>query len=188
MKLIHKASNRLVRFWVEEGIIAREDSELYRYGTEAGMMMAVNVIISAAIGIWAGMLMECMLFLLFYIPVRSYAGGYHAPAIGTCTLWSQAIVCVHLAVLFLADKVFGTAVIYWLLSLVIHMPGIIRRAPKEAKNKPLNENEKKRYKNYVVMMLAAELFISAAALAMGESRVAATAANVMLVQHILLLI
>lgn len=187
MKLIKWTAGRLVGFLIGGEIITREDSELYGYGIETGIMIAVNVLISVIMGICMGMLWECLVFLAFYVPLRSYAGGYHADTIEKCTLWSQAIVLANLLLVFIIRRISADVwYLFPLLSWVINVPGIIRYAPKEADNKPLNEKERQVYKGYTIKILIVEIVIGLAALLIGENWIAVTVANILLIQHILM--
>ena len=62
----------------KENIITSENRELYRYGIQNGLVIALNSLTSLLIGIIFGELVYSILLLAVYIPLRTYAGGYHA--------------------------------------------------------------------------------------------------------------
>lgn len=84
-----------------------------------------------------GMGWQCMAFMLTSIPIRSYAGGYHAQTPARCYLFSILIVIVSLLGLkymeldfwvFLFIKAVSSGIIFFVV-------------PLESSNKPLSETE-----------------------------------------------
>lgn len=49
-----------------------------------GITVLINLISTIVIGVIAGNVFESIAFLVFYIPLRSYAGGYHASTPRRC--------------------------------------------------------------------------------------------------------
>ena len=68
-----------------------------------GITVLLNLISTIVIGVIAGKVFESIAFLVFYIPLRSYVGGYHASTPRRCYFISIVIIMAML--LF---------IIYWL--------------------------------------------------------------------------
>ena len=152
--LIDKIGNRFVR----DGIITEEDKELYTYGMQQGVLILLNIISTIIIGIIFNMVWQSVVFLLAYMPLRSYAGGYHARTQVRCYLISLFITAVAL---------FGMREIQWtsltaLLSVIISAGIIFLMTPVEDANKPLDASEKILYKKKTRKILLLEILITLA--------------------------
>ena len=49
-----------------------------------GITVLLNLISTIVIGVIVGKVFESIAFLVFYIPLRSYVGGYHASTPRSC--------------------------------------------------------------------------------------------------------
>jgi accessory gene regulator B len=59
-------------------IISVEDNELYEYGLHQSFILLANIFTTILVGWIFNMMIESIIFLLAFVPLRSYAGGYHA--------------------------------------------------------------------------------------------------------------
>ncbi len=150
--LIDKIGNRFVR----DGIIAEEDKELYTFGMQQGVIILLNIISTIIIGLIFNMVWQSVVFLLAYMPLRSYAGGYHARTQFRCYWISLFIAAVALL---------GMREIHWtslsaLISVIISACIIFMLAPVEDANKPLDASEKIIYKKKTRRIFLFEVFIT----------------------------
>jgi accessory gene regulator B len=150
--LIDKISNRFIR----DGIIAEEDKELYTFGMQQGMIILLNIISTIIIGFIFNMVWQSVVFLLAYMPIRSYAGGYHARTQFRCYLISLFISAVALL---------GMGEIHWtslsaLISVIISASIILILTPVEDVNKPLDASEKIIYKRKTRRIFLFEVLIT----------------------------
>ncbi len=133
---------RIADSLVHVGAVPSEDKALYEYGVRQGILMVINFVTAVLIGLILGMVWQTIVFLIAYIPVRSYAGGYHAGTNLTCYLLSVPLVLTVLL---------GIKLVPWngylcLITLFCAAVIIEILAPVEDSNKPLNEREKVVYK------------------------------------------
>ncbi len=154
MILIDKVGNRFVR----DGIITEEDKELYTFGMQQGMIILLNIISTIIIGIIFNMVWQSVVFLLAYMPLRSYAGGYHARTQFRCYLISLFITVVALI---------GMTGLQWtsltaLFSVIISAGIIFALTPVEDANKPLDASEQELYKRKTRKILLLEILIALA--------------------------
>lgn len=84
-----------------------------------------------------GMGWQCMAFMLISIPIRSYAGGYHAQTPARCYLFSILIVNVSLLGLKYMELDFWV----FLFIMAVSSGIIFFVVPLESSNKPLSETE-----------------------------------------------
>jgi len=137
MKIVDKIVVRLI----EDGAIEEEDREIYEYGLHYGIATLINILCTLLIGLCMGMFVEAVLFMIVYIPLRSYAGGIHAKTELRCFIYSNLIVVVILAV----GKLLADTLIVQLIAGIIAAGIIIFFAPVEDQNKPLDEDEVRIY-------------------------------------------
>lgn len=85
---------KLCRGMAEKGVIKNEDIELYRYGIRNGLIFAGNLIITVLVGIVTGRLGVVLAFLLFFMMLRSYSGGFHLESKWGCFLLSVLVLFI----------------------------------------------------------------------------------------------
>ena len=116
---------------------------MYQYAFGLLIGQAVNILIACLLAAAFQEYMTVFVFLLSFIPLRSYAGGHHADNYTICTLLSTLIllgVCVMAklipAGIILTGSLISGAVCGFLIFLL---------APVEDRNKPLDQAERRRY-------------------------------------------
>ncbi|ACA54345.1 accessory gene regulator ArgB-like protein [Clostridium botulinum] len=147
--MIFSISKKIVDKLIDGNVIVSEDKDLYTYGFHQGFLMIFNIFTAIAIGILFKMVRESLIFLAAYIPLRSYAGGYHAKTPLRCYIFSIIIMIVVLL---------GIKFIYWnsfICSIVTFCTTSIIFAlkPVEDKNKPLDQKERDVYKRRTKIIL-----------------------------------
>jgi len=140
---------------INNDVIDRDDRELYEYGLEQGILMLINLFTTIIIGICFGMVIESIVFMLAYIPLRTYAGGYHAKNQWRCYFFSIAMMIVALLGIKGIDLFSIVSVVLIFISYVI----IYTLSPVEDCNKLLNEKEKVIYKKKSRRILIIEFVV-----------------------------
>lgn len=130
-----------------------EQKDITVYGAELLISSVVETIIVLVMGLVFGRLIETVLFLAFFCPLRSMSGGYHAPGYRSCTIIFSSIFLIMILVL--------QPMPLWLqiILLVISSITIWILAPVEDANKPLGEKRRKRLKKKSKYYLIAELVL-----------------------------
>lgn len=137
----------------KENIIESEKRELYRYGFQQGLILALNFITSILIGFLFGMVKESLLLLAAYIPLRSYAGGHHSDSSERCYVVSSLIMVVWLSILKYLSVPNNCCAIMIIISLVI----CLILSPVEDKNKPFDKDEYRLYRKLSLLILLIEI-------------------------------
>ena len=115
---------------VAQGIIREEDAPIYRYGLEAMYSSLLELLSILALAALIGNFWQMVLFFAAFIPLRLYAGGYHASTRLRCFLTSLVVYAAFTIMLeivpvawFVPLAFIGGAVsflIIWLFAPVIH--------------------------------------------------------------------
>lgn len=143
-----KFSEKLINVFIEHNIIDEKDCELYVYGASQAITMLLNFITIIVIGIIFDMLWQSVLFTITYIPIRTYAGGFHCRTPIKCYIFSvimQIIILFLLKINFLNDSI-----IILLISLFGSILSILL-APVEDINKKLDNLEIKVFRKKAII-------------------------------------
>jgi accessory gene regulator B len=155
--------DRVAKRLADYGGLQAEDQDLCAYGLQQGLVLIVNLVTTLLIGLAWGMVWHSVVFLIAYVPIRSYAGGYHAKTPWRCYLWSILLMITVLALIRL---------ILWTSILCVALASgasilILALAPVETYNKPLDQLEIARYGQRTRVILIIELGVLGLALAFG---------------------
>lgn len=149
-------------------VINSEDRELYTYGLRQGLLMLLNILTILIAGEIFGMLWQSVVFMVTYIPLRTYAGGYHARTQLRCYISSVVlIVAVLLGIRFIPWINLVRITVAVISGLVIYI-----LSPVEDMNKPLDAEEVKVHGRKARIILAFEFGVLILLVIFGESNVA----------------
>lgn len=140
-------TDKLILTLISRNIIKEEDKEIYIYGFNQTLFMMLNFITILIIGLLFNMLMETMIFMITYIPIRIYAGGYHARTQVKCYIFSVFMLISALYIIklqLISNKL--TIILLSVISSII----ILYLAPIEDINKPLDKKEIETYKKRTI--------------------------------------
>lgn len=142
--MIEKIAKKVVTWQVQKDYLLIKDETLYIYAYELLIGQAVNILIACFLAIVFHVYTIVLIFLVSYIPLRSYAGGYHAKSYNMCTIASTVMVCI----VCIAAKVIPYDSIIWLNLAGGMISGILifKLAPVQDHNKPLEQVERECYR------------------------------------------
>lgn len=152
-----KLAEYLTQQLENENVISSDKRDLYRYGFQYGMILTLNFITSILIGVVFGKVLESIILLTTYIPLRSYAGGHHSSSSEKCYIVSSLIMIIWMCLLKFQILSTSCCVIMLISGLIV----CIILAPVEDKNKPLDNDEIQIYrkKSYIVLVIEICLWI-----------------------------
>lgn len=88
--MIHKISGCLISFCD----VQPEEREVIEYGLEQGISAGLGMLITVLVGYALKIGPESLIFLMALIPLRMYAGGYHASTRGRCACISAVLMII----------------------------------------------------------------------------------------------
>lgn len=151
-------TNMLVRVLTEKRIIEKSEKEIYRFGISQLLFFLMGIAASFVLGILCGMFWQSLLFSAAYIPLRRYAGGFHAKTPGRCYFLScLLIVCVLMLLKHVAFSVTAVLVLIVSASAVVFI-----KSPVASENKPLLDQEKVWYREKARRILLLEGIVAMA--------------------------
>ncbi|MCR5835465.1 MAG: accessory gene regulator B family protein [Lachnospiraceae bacterium] len=153
--MIENIVKAVVDYQVKNEILKEQDESVYQYGYTLLFERAINIFISLIICIITHKWIETALLLFCIIPLRSYAGGWHAKKFISCTIISNLIIVVGVYSKWLNKMSVG---IYAFLELLI-CAIIMYIAPVQNQNKILSYAEKIKYKKNSILIFLFEFII-----------------------------
>ncbi len=145
-------SRRIADFLYHKNIIAEDDVEICQYGYEVLFFNLFNALLVLLMGFALHKLLYSVIFFLIFAVLRQYCGGYHAKSTVICTF---VYLSAYLFVILIASSRF-IGEIYTLSTNVVlsaaYITTIVLYAPIENPNKPIDKEEKKKYRNISVML------------------------------------
>lgn len=139
--MIRNLCARITELWCDSEVISESDREEYIYGLELLISTAINLFCLILISFLFGKQQLLLPYLLSFIPVRLFAGGYHARTHWGCVTFTAALYSLTLLFVHIipARASFQVGYVIALFSLAV----IHSLAPVAAINKPLATEEHK---------------------------------------------
>lgn len=154
---------KLAGFLASTGYIKESDIELCRYGLELFITSVFEVAAILAAALAVGNFIETVLFLLAFLPVRIYGGGYHADTRLRCFL-----ILVFVYILFSIVLHFELMLQYkycMAAFTVLDLAAVCAWAP--ASGKKMSSQEKRFYRRVSITSAALELILVISACVFG---------------------
>ena len=184
--MIEKIVDKIINKQLEEKTISKEDINIYRYGYTLVCEVFINIIIAIIIATILKEWILVVLFLIIYIPLRSYCGGWHADKLWKCTIYSNLI----LVLLIISNEYairMVTGIIFLIVFIVCALP-IFYMAPVDTESKPISIDEKKVYKKKIKIIVLLHFFIVAAMLFVDRNKIMYVIVFAYITQAVMLII
>ena len=150
--MIKKLSQYILQYLLRNNVIenTQDEKEYYQYGIEITISSVLNILLILGIGLVTWNILESVIFLLFFIPIRQFTGGFHANTyfkcnLSFCIVFSIVLILYHVTMemmnSYLAILITFTCVIL-----------ILVECPIENKNKPIPK-ERKRFHKFMAALL-----------------------------------
>ncbi len=159
-------------FFVKNGLVDKEDEEVYAYGMEILLSAITNAVTALLIAVLTDTFFPCLLFLVSFVTMRIYAGGYHADTHLRCVITLIAAQSVFIFII----KTISIDALTWCIPIfmAVSIPVMIIFAPVEHPNKPLSEKlkhklRKKALISMTIWLTAALVFVIAGNIIIGFS-------------------
>lgn len=140
--MLNKIATKLTKTMLASKIIAEDMFDIYVYGVELLLSFLFNTTIIMIAGILLGRILQTLLFLLIFVLLRSFTGGYHANTYSMCTF---VTFLVYGGVLLLSELFVPSLLFYTILALV-GLALMLIFVPIEHPNKRITEKQKRKYK------------------------------------------
>ncbi|MCP1103350.1 accessory gene regulator B [Aequitasia blattaphilus] len=164
--MVHIA-DKVVKLFIRNNVVKEMEYDIYFYGMKLFLGEMINISLILLIGMLCGRRIETIVFLLAFIPIRVFAGGYHASCRRNCTLvftGSYMCLCCVWNYIILSNSVLES---YLYVLMIIADIVILRLAPVEHKKRPFEPNQVPVYRRkirirllFVNMVVVLTIFMS----------------------------
>lgn len=155
--MIKRLSQLIVSMQLNKGVISKDKVILLEYGYRVFIGKLLSGVIFLSIAAITHTILEMLIFLALFIPLRQYAGGFHFKREEVCICFS-AIISFILANFFLKNTLSLPQNCFIWVNVILFM-FIWKVAPIETMNKKLDETEKIFYANKTKVILIFEMTI-----------------------------
>ena len=137
--MLAELSKSIVGRQIKKDRIREEERALYEYAYELLLNQTINILIAILIAVLFRDPVTVLLFLVSYMPLRSYCGGYHADTNMGCTIVSTLLIIM---VCYIMNDIKGGWVLsYYPIAFALSAAVIIWCAPIADLHKPLDGAE-----------------------------------------------
>jgi len=134
---MERLSIALTNYILKKEVISKEDYDIYLYGFQSFLELFLNLICSLFISFFLHMEVECLLFFLLFIPLRSFNGGLHLKSYFSCLVFS----CATMTIILLVVKYYSlnapvSFLLYLVFMILIKLTGAV-----DHPNRPVDTDE-----------------------------------------------
>jgi hypothetical protein CLOSPO_01728 len=157
--MFSKCSEKIADKLQCNNIIDVERYEICRYGINQLFTTILDFATILFIGFVFNMVLEGIIFTAAYIPIRIYAGGYHAKSPQRCWMFSAIMLLIVLCIIKYTPN---NPIFFWIYTVLSLISCVIiwTLSPVEDKNKILDEQENIVYRQRTRRILYAEISLS----------------------------
>lgn len=134
---MNRTARMIVNFMIKQNAISSnpEYVDFYTYGVEITISSILNIVLVVMIGLLIHAFLESLIFLLVFISVRTFIGGYHADSYFRCNL----LMCTSFIMIFFLSNILCKmlSLFYVLIAFSLVLSIIIVFCPIENVNKPI---------------------------------------------------
>ena len=156
--MLHTIAEGCTGVLIDHGTIAAEKKNIYIYGFELFWSTTFCIVSILALSIIFGYFDLAVAFLLYFMPVRIPAGGYHAKSYGRCFILTNSVALICVAVSKLLWSIQNIDPAMWLL-LLCALACIWINAPVQSKGHPLRPDRIGKNRRYAHSLIVVELVI-----------------------------
>lgn len=151
--MITKLASLIFQKLKKDGAVEESLSEAYLYGIEVGLANLFGLLLALGIGLIAGRFVVTLFFLLCFVPLRRFSGGFHAQKFWHCSVLTTVVIILALILQqYLVIPEWAAITVFAMAAILVFY-----LAPIENANKRLDGAERKRYKwtAFIILMLEA---------------------------------
>lgn len=136
-----------------------EDEEIIQYGLEILLMKIMMYAVFLTIALLTKSLLPAICFMLAYLPLRTFSGGYHQNTRIGCLVFS---LIMFLGVVFSVKFISQCSTYFLIFAFIIFsVPVILKFAPMDTPDKPLNQAEQVVFHKRIIVLLLSEVVLIA---------------------------
>ena len=152
----------MLKKYLSQYIDDTDELELVSYGLYNCALSLCGVVVAMILGVIFGKLFEVLFFLTLFIPLRVFAGGYHARSAKRCMVLSTGVIVAVILLSYAYEHLFSTfdyGIITEFVLFLICGTVVFLLSPVDNDNKRLFNYEIKKYKEITGIIVLIEFII-----------------------------
>lgn len=117
--MIGMVSKRVVGGLLRNHAISEKEFGIYQYGCEIFLSMMLNMCFILCQGILMEKLLETVIFIACFIPIRVYAGGFHASSFPRCFILTNCMFAFDFGVVYPLLERYDNTILILMLACAI---------------------------------------------------------------------
>lgn len=156
--MIHNISEAISRkISILNNVTETEEQEIITYGLEAILATAVSVLCVVILSVLLHRVLECIAFLVAFMPLRTYSGGYHASSHMRCVLLLITVFLFEILILHIYD--IPSKEVCWVF-LICSFLIVCVLAPIIDINHPLSKKQIHENKRRCILVMAVSIVVA----------------------------
>ena len=143
--------NNITDFFYLNNIINEEEKEIFVYGLQLIISTVIGITLIASLGLFLNMFVKSLIFLISFIWIRMYSGGYHASSYIKCNLTFVTVYLMTMVITTITPSNYIMIASLVMISLTLHI--ILKYAPVDHENKRLSDEQKRINKKITLQLL-----------------------------------
>ncbi len=148
--MIEKLSKKAVAWLLNAGAISADDRELYEYAVYSVLFTLTPLSWVFIIGLILGMPLQGVLFLLPFLFIRKFSGGFHFKSPAACFVTSITVLTLFL--LMIRYVLFQQLYIVCSVAVVISIVSLFLLSPIDSEARRLSLKEEKVFRKAVIII------------------------------------
>lgn len=153
--MFQKIAKHIYSNLLNKKILGKEDGDVYIYALEVVILNTSVLAVLLGISACMGQIEGFGYFILFFVPLRIFAGGYHAKKSEICFLMSIISYCISLFIVKYYPSMYENVIIQMITFFILLMLFIY--APLVNENHPLDEVQYNRNRGFVRLLLVVDV-------------------------------
>lgn len=147
-------STQIANILKNNNLIKEEDFDICRYGIEAFCLSVLEIISILIISLFIKNFVYTLLFFIAYIPLRLYAGGYHADTRLRCYLILVAVYAIF--TLLIRQIPQNYIIITEIITIIFNLIVVTVYAPMSSYKKKISASEHRHYRKCSLVVVFSE--------------------------------
>lgn len=139
--MFHNLAEDIAYLLIKNKVADIEKRDIYVFGVEVLLLNSLNILTAFIVSIITGTKLHFLAFILVFVPLRIFTGGYHAKTSEACYLITTVTYVLSVLCVKRFPDIYSS--IPGLIALSVLIVPMILLAPIEHRNNPLSPHERK---------------------------------------------
>lgn len=137
--MLTQISDKLAVFFLQRDLIKASHQRIIAYGLTLMISTILNIMLIVFLGFFLNRLSDALVFLVVFIVLRQFSGGYHASTYLKCCI----VLCSSFGAVLLFRQIFSRQMEMMLVALVLSLVTFLMFAPIGDINKPIRPEKQR---------------------------------------------